>query len=257
MLKFFRRIRQEFLAENKTSKYLLYALGEILLVVIGILIALQINNWNELSKLKDLEKVSLIELNNSLEEGVDELNEGIEYCTKILDKILLLKKHIHAKKPYEDYLDSLWIYPVLGYEIRPNRSAFNALENRGIELITNKTLRNKITRHFNVTEQSTVNDFEVIKALQLEFLHYYFNLVYPRVNEAYIRNYGISNDPVFFNEFQLPLDYEELLEHPLIIAKLNHRANTNILSIHNCKELIAAKEILISEIKMELKNLGE
>jgi hypothetical protein len=54
MIKFFRRIRQKLVTENKPalpagrfSKYLLYAIGEILLVIIGILIALQINNWND------------------------------------------------------------------------------------------------------------------------------------------------------------------------------------------------------------------
>ncbi len=47
MIKFFRKIRQQLLTENKFSKYLLYAIGEIVLVVIGILIALQINTWNE------------------------------------------------------------------------------------------------------------------------------------------------------------------------------------------------------------------
>jgi hypothetical protein len=46
MIKFFRNIRQNLLMENKTGKYLKYAIGEIVLVVIGILIALQINNWN-------------------------------------------------------------------------------------------------------------------------------------------------------------------------------------------------------------------
>lgn len=50
MLKFFRRIRQQFLIDNKIRKYLVYAIGEIFLVVIGILIALQINNWNEVQK---------------------------------------------------------------------------------------------------------------------------------------------------------------------------------------------------------------
>jgi hypothetical protein len=47
MIKFFRKIRQNLLIENKTSKYFKYAIGEIILVVIGILVALQINNWNE------------------------------------------------------------------------------------------------------------------------------------------------------------------------------------------------------------------
>ncbi|MFD2725701.1 DUF6090 family protein [Hyunsoonleella rubra] len=53
MIKFFRKIRQKLLSENKFSKYLLYAIGEIVLVVIGILIALQINDWNEQRKNQD------------------------------------------------------------------------------------------------------------------------------------------------------------------------------------------------------------
>ena len=52
MIHFFRRIRQGLLSQNRFSKYLLYAIGEILLVVVGILIALSINNWNEERKQK-------------------------------------------------------------------------------------------------------------------------------------------------------------------------------------------------------------
>jgi hypothetical protein len=54
MIKFFRKIRQKLLVENKISKYLLYAIGEVVLVVIGILIALSVNNWNEGNKKKAL-----------------------------------------------------------------------------------------------------------------------------------------------------------------------------------------------------------
>ena len=50
MIKFFRQIRYKLMSENKTSKYLKYAVGEILLVVIGILIALKVNDWNETQK---------------------------------------------------------------------------------------------------------------------------------------------------------------------------------------------------------------
>ena len=73
MIKFFRKIRQKLLSENKFSKYLIYAIGEIILVVIGILIALSINNSNEQSKarkqeinyLKKLQADILLELKNN------------------------------------------------------------------------------------------------------------------------------------------------------------------------------------------------
>ena len=55
MIKFFRKIRKNMIKENKVSKYMLYAIGEIILVVIGILIALQINNWNNVQKNKQAE----------------------------------------------------------------------------------------------------------------------------------------------------------------------------------------------------------
>ena len=56
MLNFFRKIRQGFLREGRNTRYTVYALGEILLVVVGILIALQIDTWNKNCKLKALEK---------------------------------------------------------------------------------------------------------------------------------------------------------------------------------------------------------
>ncbi|MHA1444306.1 MAG: DUF6090 family protein [Candidatus Hodarchaeales archaeon] len=59
MINFLRRIRRDLINENKVSIYLIYAIGEVVLVVFGILIALQINNWNENQKTKKLEIVFL------------------------------------------------------------------------------------------------------------------------------------------------------------------------------------------------------
>ena len=73
MIKFFRQIRQRLLSENKFSKYLLYAIGEIVLVVIGILIALQINNWNEEQKSKEKEAQLIEDLHIEFQKNYDEL----------------------------------------------------------------------------------------------------------------------------------------------------------------------------------------
>ena len=73
MIKFFRKIRQNLLSEGKTGKYFKYAIGEIILVVIGILIALQINNLNENRKNKEQEIVLLKGLSSDLELDIKQL----------------------------------------------------------------------------------------------------------------------------------------------------------------------------------------
>ena len=92
MIKFFRHIRQRLLSENKFRKYLLYAIGEIVLVVIGILIALQINNWNENEKFRNTEQQYLFALKEEFSFNMVELKSimnlnklNSENSIKILD----------------------------------------------------------------------------------------------------------------------------------------------------------------------------
>ena len=75
MIRFFRNIRQKLAAENNVAKYLRYAIGEILLVVIGILIALQINNWNENRKERLIEIKYLKNLKHDLQNDSTDLIE--------------------------------------------------------------------------------------------------------------------------------------------------------------------------------------
>ena len=79
MIKFFRKIRQRLLTENKFSKYLFYAIGEIVLVVIGILIALQINNWNN-NRIEDQVETNILkEILVNLKKDVVNMNLKIEF----------------------------------------------------------------------------------------------------------------------------------------------------------------------------------
>ena len=122
MIKFFRHIRQQLLTENKFSKYLLYAIGEIVLVVIGILIALQINNWNEESK----RKLRITSYITSLQ--VD-LRNDIELLTpEIKDLEFDWKKH----KLYSSRLSSPnatfdTLIKIARYEFIPGRAGQNQL----------------------------------------------------------------------------------------------------------------------------------
>ena len=75
MIKFFIKIRQNLLSEGKTGKYLKYALGEIILVVFGILIALQINNWNEERKDSLKEQLFLEQLQEGYQANLAQLDQ--------------------------------------------------------------------------------------------------------------------------------------------------------------------------------------
>ena len=78
MIKFFRKIRQNLLSEGKTGKYFKYAIGEIVLVVIGILIALQINTWNENRNTYNLSKTHLNNIKKDLVADTTTFRSGIK-----------------------------------------------------------------------------------------------------------------------------------------------------------------------------------
>ena len=95
MIKFFRHIRKSLLMENKTSKYFKYAIGEIVLVVIGILIALQINNWNENRKSRQKEQSYLLGFKSDIQNSLKELDRVInksEMASMAADSILKMKR---------------------------------------------------------------------------------------------------------------------------------------------------------------------
>ncbi|WP_203458934.1 DUF6090 family protein [Lacinutrix sp. WUR7] len=101
MMKFFRHIRQRLLSENKFSKYLMYAVGEIILVVIGILIALQLNNAKEINKLDETR-------HNYYSQILVDLDKEIENIT---NRISFLKSNTVSFEAYNKYLETLDLEP--------------------------------------------------------------------------------------------------------------------------------------------------
>ncbi len=122
MIKFFRKIRQDLLSEGKTGKYFKYAIGEILLVVIGILLALQINSWNQ----QRIENEQEIELLNSLKDefqhNLGELNESIEINKKVTQSCVKLTEIIRA--------DSIIKVPEIVDRLLVNIGGFNSFDAR-------------------------------------------------------------------------------------------------------------------------------
>ncbi|WP_224530699.1 DUF6090 family protein [Winogradskyella alexanderae] len=100
MIKFFRKIRQRLLTENKFSKYVLYAIGEIVLVVIGILIALQVNNWNDTKKRKTRYEAVLQQIYTVIDQDIEKLilrAYGVNKQIEIIDSLIQNPESINPK----------------------------------------------------------------------------------------------------------------------------------------------------------------
>ncbi|MCR9253723.1 MAG: DUF6090 family protein [bacterium] len=94
MTQFFKSIRKGLISRGKIGRYIKYAIGEITLVVIGILIALQVNNWNELTKSNKKERILLLQLKEEYQNNLLQLNSKIELRKKVIFSSLKLLKHI-------------------------------------------------------------------------------------------------------------------------------------------------------------------
>lgn len=143
MIKFFRKIREDLLAEGKMKKYFKYALGEIILVVIGILIALQINNWNIKKHQQDNIKEYTKLLIQDLEEDILMINLNMTAMIEISSKIDSLVSIVQNRK-IEDISNIDFLCLTWNLLYRPymwNRTTIDQLKNSGsLQYIENKSL---------------------------------------------------------------------------------------------------------------------
>ncbi len=158
MIKFFQKIRYDLMEKNKTGKYLKYAIGEIVLVVIGILIALSINNWNEKQKTKIVELKMLKELREDLKFSKTELDTVSFYNKKMVNEYKIIRDYINKDLPYSSRLDSsfaildTWNMPYLPF------TAYESLKEKGIDLISNDSLRRQISNVYEFHLKSLIED---------------------------------------------------------------------------------------------------
>jgi hypothetical protein len=148
MIKFFRKIRQNLLSEGKTGKYLKYAIGEIILVVIGILIALQLNNLNENKKNDVFEKEILSQIQENLKSDKLVLKQ-IEL--NFMKAIASSKKILNAEESQktEDSI-KIWLGAIIQFDrFQPLTNAYEVLKSNGLDRISNKQLRFLLGKYYD------------------------------------------------------------------------------------------------------------
>ncbi len=149
MIKFFRKIRQKTLTESKFGKYLLYALGEIILVVIGILIALSINNRNEAEKDRAFEIKMLSEIEKGLLLDKLNLQEHINAYVVLGNTVDYFTDLTQNKIIFQDSMQSdLWKLNI-GRHFQFNRGPYDALKSSGLDRVSNDSIRNHLINFFD------------------------------------------------------------------------------------------------------------
>jgi len=174
MIRIFRHIRKKLIEQDNVRKYLLYAIGEILLVVIGILIALQVNNWNEERKAKIEEEIILSSLLEDLEFAITESKEMITRDSMDVHilKDFLLGNDLSHLADTQSTIDSLIIVAIWGVgQSTPVIQTYNDIKSSGkTALIQNEEIRNKLAFiEFRSNEiRNSLNDKLIVQQFQVD-----------------------------------------------------------------------------------------
>lgn len=185
------------------KRYFFYAASEILLVVIGILIAVSINNWNEVRKNRATENKLLLELKENLSINIKRLNDDIILEDKTIEAINYIAEHFDARRDYQESLDSYFKLAFFAPDIVLSESAFESIRSRGFEIIKSDELRKSIIELFDVSYANMISETVRLEnqfwpAAILPIKHKYFR----PVDEQRIRpvNYmRLLNDPIYLN----------------------------------------------------------
>ena len=218
MIKFFRKIRQKLLSENKVSKYLIYAFGEIILIVIGILIALSINNWNIENQDRKTDRINLIALKREFAQNQKILNDLIELntsningATKMIESFKIGVSDTISEKTIAEMA-----YQTFGREIKfaPNTGVLSEIISSGeLKLIQNQELKHKLAAFGSWIERIKQQEQEVLESRK-------------NINE-YITDHG--NFKSLFNSLGRDLNWETPLDSVSNKALINSIGQLNRL----------------------------
>ncbi len=244
MLHFFRKIRRQLAHDNQFLKYSRYALGEIVLVVIGILIALQINNWNEDRKMQKEEKNALVRMHLESELIVDYVTKRKNEREFLVRQMENSARALHEKSleniEDDDFAGGVFLAGIY-QAVSPPRSTFDELKNAGkLQVIQSRKV------------QESISDF-------------YVNLDYINVQLVYFRNqftnpvgaapqdYYYTYDPNFDLKIRWNFNFEELANNRVFVSKFVKALRDQIVFQNYYSEhLLPAAEEMCRNLGREL-----
>jgi hypothetical protein len=242
MIKFFRKIRQKLLSENKFSKYLIYAIGEIILVVIGILIALQFNNRN-------VSRINNQKQNKTLNLIQKSLIKDTLYMSLLINRLGKVNKSISILNTFPAYEDSLSVHfdrIDWGINVQIQSAAYEQLKSTGFDLLQNDALKEEL-----------INSYEMIFNHERELID--IELVY--LNQNWVRSFMLENfnyiesDSTLTSFITIPKNYELLISNPDYKNLILYKRKINLTILFRLNKIKQTASELIKDIEKN-KNKG-
>ena len=244
MIPVFRRIRKKMADDNRPFKYMRYAIGEIVLVVIGILIALQINNWNEDKNNAAQVNKHLATLKLNLQDDVKQaekllfvIDTALQYSNTFLDQFKTVK-------PVDKSVQMYLIFLMLEHNLEVNKSGINAIINSNGMAYIDEALQLKILNYYRHIEQLASRE-EItnsdIKLMYEPYVKENYSWIYNRSNPWPRQTEFYKNDP----RPVAPIDEKSLLsDKQLEVMIFGRRFQSMRLRKLYTNTITLAKEII-------------
>ncbi len=256
MIKFFRKIRQNLLKEGKTARYFKYAIGEIILVVIGILIALQINNWNSQRHEKNQELLILTSLKANFIENLETLSKAKSDITEVYTASLKLLTLIHPTEiNYTNEVVDNLIGQILNYYTwDPTTGAIDQVINSDqFNLIQNKAIKIKISNWSRLITDSakdfTISNDHLFKTMVI-YLEKHANIKnMPTPDAVYFRTKLSVIPPSNFDS-----DYKKMMSSKEFENLIDWQAINHAYIINEYEKFQSFLETTLKLVNAEIKN---
>ncbi|WP_228853517.1 hypothetical protein [Aegicerativicinus sediminis] len=205
--------------------------------MIGILLALQVNNWNELRKTKEKEKVILKEIisdlivneNNAQIRLMHTYDIGRDSIMKIFTHVI---NHLENKLPYDSILSRHFalIHQLPGLNIKT--SGYESLKSSGLDMIQNDSLRSNIGEYYTVTIEST-------KGIYTELRDDFYNYILKFPRTIFVTKMDKNQ-----RRIQIPTNYAQLLENVEYVESLKMFSGIYLINLNETKEYLSKTKIL-------------
>jgi len=234
-------MRYDLMEKNKTTKYFKYAMGEILLVMAGILLALQINNWNEERKSSIKEEVNLKSLKSEMMSSLEELNRDQEFNQIHYQSTVNVHKYIQTKSVLVDSMYRDFYLSVQFNYFFPKTSTYETLKSGNLEIIQSDSLRILIT---DVYETGYERIFRKINTRRNAA-----RILFPYYQKHFQTKMILGKDLLTGNIYLgIPNDYEFLINDPEYETLVAEAIVGRKMAIRDFKNTIEFVENCIIEI---------